>query len=208
MPDNRSMLERMVGAMIAEVECRKSRVPEREIIRKVHDMPAALSFESVIRRAGFAIIAEFKRASPSRGSIAREASPAETAHAYQLAGATALSVLTSSEFFHGSDDDLSAIRQTTTIPVLRKDFTVSSYQIYEARAIGADAILLIVAALDDYQLRDFLALAWKPIPKKKSKGRAAQAPASSASTTETSKLSKLPSKRPFRSRRWSPKTSP
>ena len=159
MPDDGSMLERMVKAMIAEVECRKGRVPEREIIRRVHENPAAVSFESVIRRAGFAVIAEFKRAPPSKGFIAREASPAETAQAYQVAGATALSVLTNSEFFHGSDDDLSAIKKTTTIPVLRKDFTVSSYQIYEARAIGADAILLIVAALDERQLKDFLALA-------------------------------------------------
>lgn len=99
------------------------------------------------------VIAEFKKASPSRGLINAEADPAETALAYEAGGAAAVSVLTEPDYFHGSLDDLRAIRRAVSIPILRKDFIVDEFQIYEAAEAGADAILLIVAALSAEKLQ-------------------------------------------------------
>lgn len=104
------------------------------------------------------IIAEIKKASPSKGDIKADLDPAKYADEYTKAGACAISVLTEPHYFKGSLDDLKAVRQVTSLPVLRKDFTLSSYQIYEAKAAGADTILLIVAMLSKEQLRDYLSL--------------------------------------------------
>lgn len=101
---------------------------------------------------GMKIIAEFKRASPSLGEIRRDANPAQIARQYESAGACAISVLTEPDFFHGSLDDLRAVRAVSRLPILRKDFIVDSSQIEEAAVAGADAILLIVAALSDAEL--------------------------------------------------------
>ena len=98
------------------------------------------------------IVAEFKRSSPSKGKIRRDADPARIAKAYESAGAAAISVLTEEDYFDGSLDDLRAIRQATSLPLLRKDFIFEEYQVYESAAVGADAILLIVAALNDETL--------------------------------------------------------
>lgn len=100
------------------------------------------------------VIAEFKRASPSGGVIRRDLSPADVARAYERGGACAISVLTEEEYFNGSLDDLNSVRSATHLPLLRKDFIVDPTQIYEAAIAGADAVLLIVAALDDVSLRD------------------------------------------------------
>jgi indole-3-glycerol phosphate synthase len=105
------------------------------------------------------IIAECKRRSPSRGILRGDYDPAAHAFAYEHYGAAAISVLTEPTFFDGAPDHLAAVRRCVTIPVLRKDFIVTSYQVYESAALGADAILLIVAALSDAELRDLLATA-------------------------------------------------
>ena len=99
------------------------------------------------------IIAEFKRRSPSKGSISGDADPATVARVYERGGAAAMSVLTEEDFFGGSLDDLRAVRQQTSLPILRKDFIIDEYQVYESAAAGADALLLIVAAMDDNSLR-------------------------------------------------------
>jgi indole-3-glycerol phosphate synthase len=109
-----------------------------------HALVGGLSDESRIN-----IIAEFKRKSPSKGEIRRAADPASMAKAYESGGAAAVSVLTEEDYFDGSLDDLRAVRQATSLPVLRKDFIFDEYQVYESAAAGADALLLIVAALDD-----------------------------------------------------------
>ena len=112
-----------------------------------HALLGALRDESKIN-----IIAEFKRESPSKGEIRRNADPETIAKAYETAGAAAVSVLTEEDYFDGSLDDLRAVRQAISLPILRKDFIFEEYQVYESAAAGADALLLIVAALDDETL--------------------------------------------------------
>lgn len=108
----------------------------------------------------FNIIAEYKRASPSKGAIRVDVAPAEIAQMYARGGAAAMSILTEQDFFQGSLDDLRAVRQEgVNLPLLRKDFTIDAIQIYEAAAAGADAVLLIVAALEDEKLIEFRCLA-------------------------------------------------
>jgi indole-3-glycerol phosphate synthase len=112
-----------------------------------HALASALRDENRIN-----IIAEFKRKSPSKGEIRSDADPSALAEAYESAGAAAVSVLTEEDYFDGSLDDLRAVRQVVSIPIVRKDFIFEEYQVYESAAAGADALLLIVAALDDTSL--------------------------------------------------------
>ena len=112
-----------------------------------------------VGRAG--VIAEIKRASPSKGLLRDPFDPATIARSYAEHGASCLSVLTDCDFFQGSEEHLRQARAACELPVLRKDFTIDVYQLYEARAIGADAILLIVAALGDPQLRELANIAWE-----------------------------------------------
>jgi len=107
------------------------------------------TFLNALRGDGINIIAEFKRRSPSKGMIREDANPIEMARAYQAGGAVAMSVLTEEDYFAGSLDDLRQVKATVDLPVLRKDFIIDEYQVYESAVAGADAILLIVAALDD-----------------------------------------------------------
>ena len=108
---------------------------------------------------GVKVIAEFKRRSPSKGTIKADADPASIAHQYERGGAVAISVLTEPDYFDGSLDDLRAVRSVTALPILRKDFIVDKFQVYEAAAAEADAVLLIVAALSDAELTGLRQLA-------------------------------------------------
>jgi indole-3-glycerol phosphate synthase len=130
-----------------------------EVERAALDAPAPLDVLSALApRDRVHIIAEIKRASPSRGALADIADPAALAEAYQLGGASAISVLTEGRRFGGSLADLEAVRAAVSLPVLRKDFIAEPYQVYEARAAGADLVLLIVAALDDATLSSLFRL--------------------------------------------------
>jgi indole-3-glycerol phosphate synthase len=121
-------------------------------------LPPPRGFAAALRQPGISVIAEFKRKSPSGGELRPGASAAEVTREYARDGAAALSILTDAEYFGGSEDDLVHARQASGLPVLRKDFVVDAYQLYEARAIGADAVLLIVRALSDAELRGLLDL--------------------------------------------------
>ncbi len=114
--------------------------------------------KAINRKERTNIIAEFKRASPSKGKLLSEESPEKIAQIYESSGATALSILTEEDFFCGNTDDLQKARNSTQLPVLRKDFIIEEYQIHETASLPADALLLIVRILDDVQLRDFYQL--------------------------------------------------
>ncbi|MDT8438062.1 MAG: indole-3-glycerol phosphate synthase TrpC [Wenzhouxiangellaceae bacterium] len=158
-----SVLEKIVAAKHDEVTARRSKVPLAELRARADDLAAPRDFHAAlaarVERRQPAVIAEFKRASPSAGWIAEQADPAAIARAYEAGGAACLSVLTDTAFFRGSDADLAEARAACALPVIRKDFIVDDYQVFETRALAADALLLIVAALDDARLRDFSALA-------------------------------------------------
>ena len=134
--------------------------PLDELVAAARAEPPVRGFAAAIAAAeGLAVVAEVKKRSPSRGDLAPEVVPGVLAKAYADGGATCLSVLTDAEFFGGSPTDLGEARAATELPVLRKDFTVSERDVCDARIIGADAVLLIVAALDDDELARFLGLA-------------------------------------------------
>lgn len=141
--------ERLEGKSLEKI---KEQVEKLEIIR---DFP----FEAALKDKPIAIISEVKRASPSKGLIAEDFDYLNIAKEYEEAGVSAISVLTEPYFFQGSDDILKEISENVKTPILRKDFTISPYMIYEAKLIGASAILLIVSILDDNQLKEYLEIA-------------------------------------------------
>jgi indole-3-glycerol phosphate synthase len=150
------ILQRILARKSQEVVERKAHTPLVELRARAAQAPPVRGFAAALRAcvaAGrAAVIAEVKKASPSQGLIRADFDPPAIARSYAAGGATCLSVLTDVDFFQGSDAYLRAARGACTLPVLRKDFVVDAYQVHEARAIGADAILLIAAALDNAEL--------------------------------------------------------
>jgi indole-3-glycerol phosphate synthase/phosphoribosylanthranilate isomerase len=150
-------LDRIVIQTRADLEQRKRELPLEAVQRLAAAQPRPRNLLAALQhKQKISLIAEVKRASPSRGLLAPHLNPVELARSYEANGAAAISVLTEPHFFLGSPDYLTAIKQAVDVPVLRKDFIVDEYQIFEARAWGADAILLICAILDDAQLRHLL----------------------------------------------------
>jgi len=161
------MLDRILEHKRAELRHKRSRSYLAELKTKIRDqvppLPFALTLEATRKPEHPALIAEVKKASPSLGVLREEFrdgfDPVKLAEQYKAHGASAISVLTDTEFFQGSLDDLQAVKNATRLPALCKDFLVDDVQFYEARAYGADCVLLIVAALDKRQLEDCFALA-------------------------------------------------
>lgn len=151
-----TVLDSILEGVRADVAAREAHVSLAEVKAAAESAPPPRNVLAALRAPGIAVIAEVKRASPSRGELAPIADPAELARAYQNGGARVISVLTEERRFKGSLADLDAVRAAVTIPVLRKDFIVRPYQIHEARAHGADMLLLIVAALDQSALVSML----------------------------------------------------
>jgi indole-3-glycerol phosphate synthase len=157
------ILQRILARKAEELAERSAKLPLKELSARVADMPDTRGFaaaiEAKIAAGDVAVIAEVKKASPSKGVIRAEFDPVSIARSYELGGAACLSVLTDKDFFQGSEDFLRQARAACSLPVLRKDFVIDPYQVYEARAIGADCILLIVAALGDADLLELSLLA-------------------------------------------------
>jgi indole-3-glycerol phosphate synthase len=151
-----SVLDEIIAGVREDVEARQRSVPLEEVRKLAEAAPPPLDAYAALRRPGVGVIAEVKRSSPSKGTLAEIPDPAELAGEYAAGGARCVSVLTEGRWFGGSLDDLAAVRAMIDIPVLRKDFIVSTYQVHEARAYGADLVLLIVAALDQKVLMGLL----------------------------------------------------
>ena len=148
-----SKLDQLVEAAREGVERRRREVSAEDLRARLGTRSGSRPFKEALVRPGLSVIAEFKRGSPSAGAIAPDADVAETVSAYERGGAAAISVLTDEPHFHGSLADLERARAATALPILRKDFIVDPYQLWEAAIAGADAALLIVAALADEDLR-------------------------------------------------------
>ncbi len=163
MSNTPDILKKIVARKVEQVAARKARTGLGELGRMAAAADPVRPFVGAMRTkiaAGqAAVIAEVKKASPSKGVLRADFQPAQIAASYERGGAACLSVLTEVEFFQGSDEYLQQARAACALPVIRKDFIVDPYQVVEARAIGADCILLIVACLDDGQLRELSAVA-------------------------------------------------
>lgn len=162
MPANTpDILKQIITDKAEEVIARKSRVSEDQIIARAKDSGPTRGFTAAIKNriadGKLAVIAEVKKASPSKGVIRENFDPVAIAKSYEKGGAACLSVLTDEKYFQGSDQYLIDARAACSLPVLRKDFMIDPYQVYEAKAMGADCILLIVACLEDSQMQD---LSW------------------------------------------------
>ena len=154
-----TVLDDICAGVRLDVAQREQQLSLDEVIALASAVPPARDVAAILRRPGMSVIAEVKRTSPSKGDLAPIADPAALAADYEAGGASVISVLTEERRFNGSLADLDAVRARVGIAVLRKDFMVSDYQVYEAKAHGADLILLIVAALTQEQLVSMLALA-------------------------------------------------
>ena len=151
-------LQKILDAKKADVEGRKAAFPLSEIKRRLADCPPPRDFGAAVRSRRRALIAEVKRSSPSRGRIREDFNPVAIARVYEESGAAAVSVLTERRFFEGHDSFLRDIRRNVLLPLLRKDFIIDPYQVYETRDLGGDALLLIARAMDSGRLGEFVAL--------------------------------------------------
>ncbi len=158
-----TVLEKILARKVEEVAARHASVSlaELETLAKSADAPRGFAAAMIAqaKRKQPAVIAEIKKASPSKGVIRENFQPAEIAKSYEAGGATCLSVLTDIDFFQGADEYLKQARAACSLPVIRKDFMIDPYQIVEARALGADCILLIVSALDDVKMAELASVA-------------------------------------------------
>jgi len=152
-----TVLDSIIEGVLEDVKARALSVTQ--LREQIEAAPIVRDAYAALAAPGLHIIAEVKRSSPSKGVLASIEDPADLARKYEAAGAAVISVLTEARRFGGSAADLVAVRSAVRLPVLRKDFTVTEFQVFETRALGADLILLIVAALSDSQLRDYQALA-------------------------------------------------
>jgi indole-3-glycerol phosphate synthase len=163
MSNTPDILKKIIARKHEEIAERSQQVRLAEMMERAAAADPCRGFVAAIRNkiaAGdAAVIAEIKKASPSKGVMREHFVPAEIATSYEKGGAACLSILTDKDFFQGSEDYLQQARAACSLPVIRKDFIIDPYQVYEARAIDADCILLIVAALDDVQLKELAALA-------------------------------------------------
>jgi len=157
------ILDMILARKREEIAQRSEQTPLQLLQARIADAPSVRPFAAAIAskiKAGEpGVIAEMKKASPSKGLIRADFDPASIARSYQAGGAACLSVLTDVDFFQGSDAYLQQARAACTLPVLRKDFTIDAWQVYEARVLGADCVLLIVGALDDRELAELTTLA-------------------------------------------------
>jgi indole-3-glycerol phosphate synthase len=153
------ILDRIVEVKKREVALAKARTPLAVLERSLSGAPPVRDFREALRRNPCAIIAEIKRASPSKGRLCEDFRPREIAAVYENGGAAAISVLTDETFFEGAGAHLEEVRREAGLPVLRKDFVIDEYQVVEARLLGADAVLLIARILEEERLREYAALA-------------------------------------------------
>jgi len=158
-----TILDRILEVKRGEVAAARARLPQAVLEKRAREAPAVRDFVAALRNriasGAPAVIAEIKRASPSKGLLRADFDPAAIAKSYQSGGASCLSVLTDTEFFQGSAEHLAAARSACTLPALRKDFVVEPYQVFESRALGADCILLIAACLSSKEMRQLEMLA-------------------------------------------------
>lgn len=154
---NSSVLNQIIEGVIEDVKARE--VPISQLVSKLSEAPKLRGAKNALSISGTRLIAEVKRSSPSKGVLAEISDPAQLAIKYQNGGADVISVLTEQRRFNGQISDLLSVRSAIEIPVLRKDFIVTEFQVYESRLIGSDLILLIVAGLSDSQLKDYYQLA-------------------------------------------------
>lgn len=154
-----TILEEIAACARERTAAAERKMPLAEIRRRAEEMPRGdFSFEKTLRKPGLSLICECKKASPSRGLIAPDFPYVQIAREYEAAGADCISVLTEPKWFLGRNEYLKEIASAVSVPCLRKDFTVSEYMIYEARLLGASAVLLIVSLLSEAQLQEYLGL--------------------------------------------------
>lgn len=151
------ILDRIIDYKRREVEDLKKNTGPGKMLKAVEEMPPAMSMSAALKRSGeITLLAEIKKASPSKGVIREDFNPEEIAAVYSSSGADAISVLTDRQFFKGHPDYIPGVKKTSPLPVLRKDFIIDPVQVYQSRLIGADAVLLICAALSREQLQKLM----------------------------------------------------